>query len=99
MATQYDDGGPAFPEAGLSGLPNGEFIHGQSGMTLRDWFAGQILASGTIVAGESDTVASAEAELGLEKGTYTWKVHWPVLRAKRAYQAADAMLAARKKPA
>lgn len=32
-------GGPAFPEAGLSGLPNGEFIHGQSGMTLRDYFA------------------------------------------------------------
>lgn len=34
-----NNGGPAFPEAGLSGLPNGEFIHGQAGMTLRDYFA------------------------------------------------------------
>ncbi len=32
-----DDGGPAFPEAGLSNLPNGEFIHGRAGMTLRDY--------------------------------------------------------------
>ena len=36
-------GGAAFPEAGLSGLPNGEFIHGRSGMTLLDYFAGQAL--------------------------------------------------------
>ena len=32
------DGGPAFPEQGLSGLPNGEFIHGRSGMSLKDYF-------------------------------------------------------------
>lgn len=36
-------GGPAFPEAGLSGLPNGEFIHGQSGMSLRDYFAAKAM--------------------------------------------------------
>lgn len=40
-----ETGGPAFPEAGLSGLPNGEFIHGQAGMTLRDYFAAQVLPS------------------------------------------------------
>lgn len=33
------DGGGAFPEAGLSGLPNGEFIHPRGGMSLRDYFA------------------------------------------------------------
>lgn len=35
-------GGPAFPEAGLSGLPNGEFIYGQGGMTLLDYFAAKV---------------------------------------------------------
>lgn len=35
---QTNDGGPAFPEPGLSGLPNGEFLHGRAGMTLRDYF-------------------------------------------------------------
>lgn len=33
-----DDGGPAFPEPGLSGLPNGEFIHSRPGMSLRAYF-------------------------------------------------------------
>lgn len=37
MSNVYD-GGPAFPEPGLSGLPNGEFIHGQPGMSLRAYF-------------------------------------------------------------
>lgn len=46
-------GGPAFPEAGLSGLPNGEFIHGQSGMTLRDYFAAKAMQSLIIAAASS----------------------------------------------
>lgn len=37
MSDVYD-GGPAFPEAGLSGLPNGEFIHGRAGMSLLAYF-------------------------------------------------------------
>ena len=37
--SEIETGGPAFPEAGLSGLPNGEFIYGQSGMTLREYYA------------------------------------------------------------
>ena len=40
---EINDGGPAFPESGLSGLPNGEFIHGRSGMTLRDYFAAKAM--------------------------------------------------------
>lgn len=41
--SEIKTGGPAFPEAGLSGLPNGEFVHGQSGMTLRDYFAAKAM--------------------------------------------------------
>lgn len=37
--TEKNDGGSAFPLPGMTGLPNGEFIHGVHGMTLRDYFA------------------------------------------------------------
>jgi hypothetical protein len=39
MSDYLEDGGPAFPESGLSGLPNGEFIHGRAGMSLRAYIA------------------------------------------------------------
>ena len=38
-----DTGGPAFPEQGLSGLPNGDVIYGREGMTLRDYFAAKAM--------------------------------------------------------
>jgi len=41
---------PAFPEAGLSGLPNGEFILGRAGMTLRDYFAAHATAEEVLAA-------------------------------------------------
>jgi len=34
------DGGQAYPCAGLSGLPNDNFINPTEGMSLRDHFAG-----------------------------------------------------------
>ena len=34
------DGGPAYPCPGMAGLPNGEFLHPEGGMSLRDHFAG-----------------------------------------------------------
>lgn len=38
-------GGPAFPQHGWTSNPEVlERMKGQSGMTLRDWFAGQALA-------------------------------------------------------
>ena len=37
------DNQPAFPEAGLSGLPNGEFIHGRSGMTILEYYAAEAM--------------------------------------------------------
>lgn len=36
-------GGPAFPLPGMTGLPNGDFIYGNDGMTLRDYFAAKAL--------------------------------------------------------
>ena len=38
MLEPLGDGGSAFPEPGLSGLPNNEFIHPNAGMSLRDYF-------------------------------------------------------------
>ena len=77
-----DDVGPAFPFADVYG-PGGEGIReGSSGMTLRDWLAGQamqgILASDALVR-------------GIESGA-------PMRRAiaEAAYALADAMLAARR---
>ena len=64
MSTPIDDGGPAFPNNDAHGCA-------YTGMTLRDWFAGQALA--------------ASCPIG-----------YPVKGiAKRAYEAADAMIAAR----
>ncbi len=34
---------PAFPEAGLAGLPSGEFIHGRSGMTMLQYYAAEAM--------------------------------------------------------
>lgn len=42
MTTPIDDGGPAFPVEGFA--PNLGSIIRSSGMTMRDWFAGQALA-------------------------------------------------------
>lgn len=81
MSTPINDGEPAFPEAGLSGLPNDQFIHGRPGMTLRDHFAAKalpVIASGSHVAGEAFLRA-----LNFESA------------AVDAYRLADAMLKAR----
>ena len=42
MTTTQDDGGPAFPQHDLSGYGIGPSER-VSGMSLRDWFAGQAL--------------------------------------------------------
>jgi hypothetical protein len=75
-----DNGGAAFPVAGLSGLPNDNFIHPQEGMTLRDYFAAAAL-SGNV--GYWNEFAPAYAQ-SLQH------------TAQVAYRIADAMLAARK---
>lgn len=71
--TQKNDGGPAFP------VQEDERLFGSYGMTLRDWFAGQVL-TGMIMRN------------GLRgRGDVEW---FEQLGASYAYQVADAMLAA-----
>lgn len=81
MSDIKDDGGPAFPEPGLSGLPNGDFIQGREGMTLRDYFAAKAMAA---IIGEMDFNNPDFIRLG------------PKPVSEGAYIIADAMLAARK---
>ena len=73
------DGGPAFPEAIAVG-PDGDVYPGFSGMTLRDWFAGQALAAciQKCVPQECNTGENMEQ-----------------MFARKAFLVADAMLAAR----
>ena len=70
-----DDGGPAFPVPDDRDPVTGAGIReGAPGMTLRDWFAGQVLSGAAALPRSSD---------------YS-------IRARKAYEQADAMLAARK---
>lgn len=42
--SEKKDGGPAFPHT-PNVTPDGYTIHSHAGMSLRDWFAGQAIAS------------------------------------------------------
>lgn len=78
-----NDGGPAFPTGQImSGSVNGV---NQVGMSLRDWFAGQALAS---LCNPAHRLVDQE---GVET-PYEWKE-----RAEDAYRIADAMIEARGK--
>ena len=39
-----NNGGPAFPMPGMTGLPNGDIIYPYEGMSLRDYFAAKALS-------------------------------------------------------
>lgn len=71
-------GGQAFPIQGLTGLPSGETVWPEPGMTLRDYFAAAAL-KGLIAAGTNGDVSD---------GTWTF----PRLRSRVAYEYADAMI-------
>lgn len=78
-----DDGGPAFP------LPSGEFLGEDrtTGMSLRDYFAGQAMtAVGRTYFGSEDNPVADQ----LGKPTFAEE-------ARRCYEWADAMLAERTK--
>jgi hypothetical protein len=47
MSAPINDGGPAFPRPESRGTSGAITLHGQNGMTLRDYFAGQALTSMT----------------------------------------------------
>lgn len=73
---------PAFATPPLYNPNTGDYIHGQPGMSLRDWFAGQIIPVAVKVCGED------EREPGETMAQ---------MCARRAYEVADAMLAERAK--
>ena len=85
--TKKQDGGPAFPHQfeDVHGHPS---WHQSNGMTLRDYFAGQVLMS---LGGTNPHLPDDPAD----------PLNWPdptnlvMRRAKFAYLQADAMIAAR----
>lgn len=87
MSKQKDDGGPAFPMGiahhdGVSVTTDEQTD--KTGMTLRDWFAGQAL----------NAVNPEDLYFGTVEKSHN---PWPNV-AENCYKAADAMLAARKEP-
>lgn len=87
------DGGPAFPTPDIT-HDDGETQTGCWGMSLRDWFAGQMIAVvNDNATGESLDSAAESLEIPVDE--YNGEKHWPMLLAKRAYAIADAMIAER----
>ena len=98
---KIDDGGPAFPveceftqDGKVRGLQTGNYSGWETGMTLRDWFAGMALHSAieywqTNVLIDGTTTACTDFAMGdpedADKVAHT------------CYTVADAMLAARSK--
>ena len=80
-----DDGGPAFPCPEVRDAQGNGITEGASGMSLRDYFAGQAL---TTILGH----AAGLNDLHRKTGEDTSKI-----ASVMAYAAADAMLAARNK--
>lgn len=82
MAKKIDDGGPAFPRP-MSFQPEGAWCqdHGEPGLSLCDWFAGQALTN----------LPALLAEDGRDGEGFEQYV------ASRAYRLAEAMLAERNK--
>ena len=94
MSTGDGWGGPAFP-SGLVSIGDGDHQAFTSGMSLRDWFAGQPdIFGSTLLIGkeEGEALAGPRPEGGLE--AFMWQCE--VLAAMR-YIAADAMVAERAK--
>lgn len=75
-------------------LPNGETVlaSNSEGLTKREYFAAMAM-QGLMNCDETGTVLDAEFELGIPKGTYNYKKHWPMIVALRACGYADALIA------
>jgi len=82
MSTEKNDGGPAFPTSGIV-VGQDEILF--TGLSMRDWFAGQALTG--MLAGEDRELAS---EMALDDG-----VDICDMCAEMAYEQADAMMKAR----
>ena len=89
-----DNSGPAFPYEHRPWFGDGT-VNRSLGMSLRDYFAAHAPTGEEGIA--TPALSQMEEFLGIEKGTYNWLVHWPMVVAKARYVYADAMLAARGK--
>lgn len=77
---KIDDGGPAFPHTVKN--DDGTYFACESGISIRDWFAGQALAG--LLSHSFEDGSDFLHETGPDAAAY------------QAYRMADAMLAARK---
>lgn len=87
MSDKIDDGGPAFPVPEENYMSDGSYSN--TGMTLRDWFAGQAIPElirivERATAGRDDVPDSTAGKVAAK------------VVAIQAYQMADAMIQARK---
>ena len=81
-----NDDGPAFPKA------DGTYGGSQKGMSLRDWFAGQVLCGLVMALNTNIDRAKAEVETAKKAGISLADSH-----AITSYGLADAMLSHREK--
>lgn len=88
-ARLIDQGGPAFPELGNVGY-NSDW-QSESGMTLRDWFAGKALPS--IITQLCELPVQEYADLGKVYGLKTVQINR--LASLMSYAQADEMIVAR----
>ena len=77
------DGGPAYPCPSMAGLPNGEFLHPEGGMSLRDHFAGLAMQGALMTSMSLGEIDEADRAQCLDRAAGLF------------YQMADAMLRAR----
>lgn len=87
---KIDDGGHAYPVCFEGGQNNGDSPYFHTGMSLRDWFAGQVLPNvlNQVMALDSAEYGSIAVRLGAANSRS--------LIGLMAYEYADAMIAARK---
>lgn len=90
MSETIDNGGPAFPCPATDAHP------GQGGMSLRDWFAGNVSfeEADSIIGKTAGDVATF---LGITSKEYRAIIHFPQAIAKAKFIFADAMIAESKK--
>jgi len=87
MTTQKQDGGPAFPSSNDITVGNAHTnVH--SGMTLRDWFAGQALAG---MWSNNDHLCIVKENASKAGHSFDERL------SQNAYAIADAMIAERKR--
>ena len=81
--SEINDGGPAYPSGGIPGATDSRSVQ-RDGMSMRDYFAGQVLGG---LGGISTELAQVAKNRGLL---------FSDIVAGYCYEIADAMLAARK---